>query len=148
MAVLVYRHNALMSVLAEKVSLGKHAGRFKAPTVDEVAVIMAGDPVDNRAIKIARWDSTVSTISDLHFSYDALQYPPIFWLGQEEYHLSFKQSDPSTGLTHTDEKVAIVSQLLEAALSTESTTCQPLISGLSKPVLSSLDHITNNHIQV
>lgn len=38
-----------------------------------------GDPADKGAIKITRRDNTVSTISDLHRSYDALQYPLIFW---------------------------------------------------------------------
>ncbi|GFU47500.1 helitron_like_N domain-containing protein [Trichonephila clavipes] len=76
---------------------GEHAGRFNAPTVDEVAVIMVGDPVDKRSIKITRRDNTISTISDLHRSYDALQYPLIFWQGQDEYHLNMKQYDPNTG---------------------------------------------------
>jgi len=65
-------------IKTDKVPSGEHAGRFNAPTVDEVAVIMVGDPVDNRAIKITRRNSTVSKISDLHRSYDALHYPLIF----------------------------------------------------------------------
>ncbi|GIX76085.1 hypothetical protein CEXT_460871 [Caerostris extrusa] len=53
-----------------KTPSGEHAGRFNSPTVEEVAIIMVGDPVDNRAIKITRRDSTVHVISDLHRSYD------------------------------------------------------------------------------
>ncbi|XP_055936862.1 uncharacterized protein LOC129966462 [Argiope bruennichi] len=83
--------NYQIVIKADKVPLGEHAGRFNAPTVDEVAVIMVGDPVDKRAIKITRRDNTVSTISDLHRSYEALQYPLIFWQGQDEYHLNIKQ---------------------------------------------------------
>ncbi|XP_055924623.1 uncharacterized protein LOC129956714 [Argiope bruennichi] len=89
--------NYQIVIKADKVPLGEHAGRFNAPTVDEVAVIMVGDPVDRRAIKITRRDNTVSTISDLHRSYDALQYPLIFWQGQDEYHLNIKQCNPNTG---------------------------------------------------
>ncbi|CAG4996961.1 unnamed protein product [Parnassius apollo] len=89
--------NYQVVIKADKVPLGEHAGRFNAPTVDEVAIIMVGDPVDKRAIKITRRDNTVSTISDLHRSYDALQYPLIFWQGQDEYHLNIKQCDPNTG---------------------------------------------------
>ncbi|CAG5031779.1 unnamed protein product [Parnassius apollo] len=89
--------NYQVVIKADKVQLGEHAGRFNAPTVDEVAIIMVGDPVDKRAIKITRCDNTVSTISDLHRSYDALQYPLIFWQGQDEYHLNIKQCDPNTG---------------------------------------------------
>ncbi|CAG5007284.1 unnamed protein product [Parnassius apollo] len=70
--------NYQVVIKAEKVPLGEHAGRFNAPTVDEVAIIMVDDPVDKRAIKITRRDNTVSTISDLHRSYEALQYPLIF----------------------------------------------------------------------
>ncbi|XP_057664480.1 uncharacterized protein LOC130898900 [Diorhabda carinulata] len=97
--------NYQIVIKADKVPLGEHAGRFNAPTVDEVAVIMVGDPVDERSIKITRRDNTVSTISDLHRSYDALQYPLIFWQGQDEYHLNIKQYDPNTewqkrGLPH------------------------------------------------
>ncbi|GFT90027.1 uncharacterized protein NPIL_86651 [Nephila pilipes] len=65
--------NYQIVIKADKVPLGEHVGRFNAPIVNEVAVIMVGDPVDNRAIKITRQDNTISTISDLHRSYDALQ---------------------------------------------------------------------------
>ncbi|GFW58684.1 helitron_like_N domain-containing protein [Trichonephila clavipes] len=48
---LQFRHdlqndNYQIVIKADKVPLGEHAGRFNAPTVDEVAVIMVGDPVD------------------------------------------------------------------------------------------------------
>ena len=46
--------NYQIVIKAEKVPLGEHAGRFNAPTVDEVAVIMVGDPVDKSSIKITR----------------------------------------------------------------------------------------------
>ncbi|GFT50065.1 helitron_like_N domain-containing protein [Nephila pilipes] len=77
----------------DKVPFGEHVGRFNAPTVNKVAVIMVGDPINNRAIKI-----TLSVrISDLHRSYGALQYPLIFCQGQDEYHLNIKQCDSSAG---------------------------------------------------
>ncbi|KAF8783473.1 hypothetical protein HNY73_013630 [Argiope bruennichi] len=88
-----------------QVPLGEHAGRFKRSNCEEVAVIMVGDPVDKRAIKITRRDNTVSTISDLRRSYDALQYPLIFWQGQDEYHLNIKQCNPNTG-AEGDKKVS------------------------------------------
>ncbi|GFU18819.1 uncharacterized protein TNCV_1085611 [Trichonephila clavipes] len=52
--------NYQIVIKADKVPLGEHAGRFNAPTVDEVAVIMVGDPVDKRSIKITRRDNTIS----------------------------------------------------------------------------------------
>ncbi|XP_069968901.1 uncharacterized protein [Bactrocera oleae] len=89
--------NYQIVIKADKVPLGEHAGRFNAPTVDEVAIIMVGDPVDNRSIKITRRDNSVSRISDLHRSYDALQYPLIFWQGQDGYHINIKQCNPVNG---------------------------------------------------
>lgn len=89
--------NYQIVIKADKVPSGEHAGRFNAPTVDEVAVVMVGDPVESRAIKITRRDSNVHTIRDIHRSYDALQYPLIFWEGQDGYHINIKQRDPVTG---------------------------------------------------
>ncbi|GIY59301.1 uncharacterized protein CEXT_366701 [Caerostris extrusa] len=89
--------NLQIVIRADKTPSGEHAGRFNAPTVEEVAIIMVGDPVDNRAIKITRRDSTVHVISDLHRSYDALQYPLIFWQGQDGYHFNINQVHPVTG---------------------------------------------------
>ena len=57
-------------IKADKVPLGERAGRFNASTLDEVNVIIVGDPIDKRAIKITRRDNTVSTISDLNRSYE------------------------------------------------------------------------------
>ncbi|GFY52182.1 uncharacterized protein TNIN_419781, partial [Trichonephila inaurata madagascariensis] len=84
-------------IKAEKVLSGEHASRFNAPTVDDVALIMVGDPVNNRAIKITRRHSTVSMIADLKRSYNVLQYPVTFWQGQNQYHINIKQYDPVTG---------------------------------------------------
>ncbi|GIY87456.1 helitron_like_N domain-containing protein [Caerostris extrusa] len=95
--------NLQIVIRAGKTPSGEHAGRFNAPTV-EVAIIMVGDPVDNRAIKITRCDSTVHVISDLHRSYDSPQYPLIFWQGQDEYHINIKQVHPVTG-NETNKKV-------------------------------------------
>ncbi|XP_074115113.1 uncharacterized protein LOC141537831 [Cotesia typhae] len=101
--------NYQIVIKADKVPLGEHAGRFNAPTVDEVAAIMVGDPVDKRSIKITGRNITVSTISDLHRSYDALQYPLIFWQGQDEYHLNIKQYDPNTDRIRPEEIDQIIS---------------------------------------
>ncbi|GIY13553.1 helitron_like_N domain-containing protein [Caerostris darwini] len=97
--------NLQIVIRAHKTPSGEHAGRFNAPTVEDVAIIMIGDPVDNRAIKITRRDSTVHVIPDLHRSYDALQYPLIFWQGQDGYHINIKQVQPLTG-DETNKKVS------------------------------------------
>lgn len=83
---------------ADKIPLGEHAGRFNAPTVDEVDVLMNGDPLDKRDIRVTFRDNTTRNISDLHRSYDALlQYPLIFWNGQDEYHIDISNSQANIG---------------------------------------------------
>ena len=39
-------------------------------------------------------------IQDNHRSYDALQYPLIFWDGEDGYNLNIKQRNPNTGTTY------------------------------------------------
>ncbi|XP_046686618.1 uncharacterized protein LOC124372283 [Homalodisca vitripennis] len=58
---------------------------------------MAGDPCERRDIRIQRRDNTMQIIQDNHRSYDALQYPLIFWEGEDGYHLNIKQRNPTTG---------------------------------------------------
>ena len=63
----------------------------QAHTVNEVAVVMAGDSCERRDIRIQRRDNTMQIIQDSHHSYDALQYPLIFWEGEDGYPLNIKQ---------------------------------------------------------
>jgi len=62
---------------------------------------MVGDAFKRRDIRIKRTDNTVHTIEVSHRSYDALQYPLIFWEGGDEYHLNIKQKNPATGKIYT-----------------------------------------------
>lgn len=55
--------------------LGQRADRFSQPSVDEITVVMVGDLVENRKIKITKQISTVRSITNLYRLYDALQYP-------------------------------------------------------------------------
>ncbi|XP_055910582.1 uncharacterized protein LOC129944943 [Eupeodes corollae] len=60
--------NYQIVIKADKKTSEEHAGRFNAPTVDEVAIVMVGDPVDNRSIKITHRDNTKfmnDTITDV-----------------------------------------------------------------------------------
>lgn len=54
--------NLQIVIRPENTPSGKHAGGFNTPTIEDVAVIMVGEPVDNRAIKITRRYSTVYVI--------------------------------------------------------------------------------------
>lgn len=50
-----------------------------------------------RDILIRRRTQQLQRIVETHPSYDALQYPLIFWRGNDSYHIGLKQVDPSTG---------------------------------------------------
>lgn len=92
--------NYVIVIKADKVPYGEHAGTYNVPTINEVAVVMAGDPSERRDIRIQRRDNMVQIIQDNHRSYDALQYPLIFWEGEDGYHLNIKQRNPTTGTTY------------------------------------------------
>lgn len=44
-------------------------------------------------------------MSETHQSYDALQYPILFWQGEDGYHFSMKMINPVTGF-ETNKKVS------------------------------------------
>ncbi|GIY77822.1 hypothetical protein CDAR_370201 [Caerostris darwini] len=89
--------NHAIVINPDKTPAGEHIGRFNAPVVDDVAGIMVGDRSASRQIVIRRRDNNLQFIADTHRSYDALQYPLIFWKGQDGYFINIKQRDPVTG---------------------------------------------------
>ncbi|EYB87952.1 hypothetical protein Y032_0254g286 [Ancylostoma ceylanicum] len=84
-------------IRADKRPQGEHERRFNAPTVNEVAVIMVGDEFERRDIVIQRRSEALQRISETHRSYDALQYPLMFWEGEDGYHFNIMRIDPTTG---------------------------------------------------
>ena len=84
-------------ISADKRPMGEHARRYNTPAASEVAVLMVGDPADKRDIVLELRDSSIKHISETHRSYDALQYPLIFWNGQDGYMFNIPQVDPVTG---------------------------------------------------
>ncbi|GFY34413.1 uncharacterized protein TNCV_3978731 [Trichonephila clavipes] len=58
---------------------------------------MVGDCTAAREIVIRRRNNILQFIADTHRSYDALQYPLIFWKGQDGYCINIKQRDPVSG---------------------------------------------------
>lgn len=84
-------------IKADKAPAGEHAGRYNAPTMDEVAIMIAGDQSAPRDIVLHRRNTDVKRISETHRSYDALQYPLIFWEGEDGYHFNMKLRNPVGG---------------------------------------------------
>ncbi|VVC42897.1 Helitron helicase-like domain, partial [Cinara cedri] len=89
--------NHAIVINPDKTPAGEHIRRFNAPVVDDVAGIMVGDRTGAREIVIRRRNNNLQFIADTHRSYDALQYPLIFWKGQDGYCINIKQRDPVSG---------------------------------------------------
>lgn len=84
-------------IRADKVPVGQHARRFNAPTIDEVAILMVGEEFHSRDIVLHRRNSQIQRVSETHRCYDALQYPVLFWQGEDGYHLNIKMINPANG---------------------------------------------------
>ncbi|XP_028967044.1 uncharacterized protein LOC114828182 [Galendromus occidentalis] len=66
-------------IRADKTPAGEHEKRYNAPTINEVAIVIAGEEFKSRDIILHRRNGDLQRVSETHRSYDALQYPIIFW---------------------------------------------------------------------
>lgn len=89
--------NQKIVIRADKTPVGQHARRFNAPTIDEVAIVIVGEQFESRDIILHRRNEQLQRVSELHRSYDALQYPLLFWKGDDGYHINMRLIDPATG---------------------------------------------------
>jgi len=83
---------------ADRKSADAHGGRFNAPTANEVALVIVGQQFEQRDIVLQSHDNTLRRISEIHRSYDALQYPLLFCRGEDGYSIALPQRDPETKL--------------------------------------------------
>ncbi|XP_052740613.1 uncharacterized protein LOC128198563 [Bicyclus anynana] len=97
--------NHKIVIRADRTPFGEHARRFNAPTIDEVAIVILGDQFQSRDIVLHRRNEQLQRVSELHRSYDALQYPILHWKGDDGYHINIPMIDPRTGL-HIQKKVS------------------------------------------
>jgi hypothetical protein len=93
-------------IRADKTPVGEHARRFNEPVTNEVAVVIVGNEFDRRDIVLEKQNGQLKSVSETHRSYDALQYPLIFWEGEDGYHFFIAQTDPETGLAVDRKKVS------------------------------------------
>lgn len=84
-------------IRADKTPAGEHARRFNSPTIDEVAMVVVGENLQSRDIVLHRRNNELKRVSETHRAYDALQYPLIFWQGEDGYHFNIKMINPTTG---------------------------------------------------
>ena len=89
--------NYAIHIRADKTPVGQHARRYNAPTINEVAIVIVGEERDTRDIILQRRNNTIVRVAETHRSYDALQYPIIFWEGEDGYHFNIMQTNPATG---------------------------------------------------
>lgn len=85
-------------IRADKRPAGTHERTFNAPTIDEVAILIVGENLETRDIVLTRRNTgQLQRIYETHRSYDALQYPLMFWQGDDGYHFNIKMINPLNG---------------------------------------------------
>ncbi|XP_067936872.1 uncharacterized protein [Watersipora subatra] len=82
---------------ADKHPVGEHEKRFNAPVIDEVAIQIVGQQFERRDIVLQLRSNELQRISETHRAYDTLQYPLIFWRGDDGYNFQLRQTDIRTG---------------------------------------------------
>lgn len=90
---------------ADRKPVGEHERCFNAPTTDEIAVIIVGNDYQPRDIVLHQRDNNLVRVNDCHPLYNALQYPLIFWNGQDGYHYDIPLIDITTHNPHPTKKV-------------------------------------------
>ena len=63
---------------ANKRPSGEHSRRYNSPVSDKIAVLMLNNNISNRDVVLHYRDGDLRHISELHRSYDPLQYPLLF----------------------------------------------------------------------
>ena len=69
---------------------GEHSRRYNSPVSDEIAVLMPNDNISNRDVVLHYRDGGLRHISELHRSYEPLQYPLLFPHGTDGWHVNLK----------------------------------------------------------
>ncbi|GFT13405.1 helitron_like_N domain-containing protein [Trichonephila clavipes] len=82
----------------DKTPIGQYGRQFNAPTIHEVAIVIVGEEFNSRDIILHRRNGDVQRVSETHRSYDALQYPTLFFQGEDGYHFNIKMKNPTTNV--------------------------------------------------
>lgn len=86
-------------IRADRKPQAEHRGRYNTPQTDEVAILIVGQEFSKRDIVLRARDDTLTRVSEIHRSYDALQYPLMFCYGQNGYSIDVSQVNPITKIS-------------------------------------------------
>ncbi|GBN55601.1 hypothetical protein AVEN_119165-1 [Araneus ventricosus] len=86
-------------IYADKTPSGQHERRYNAPETSEVAIILAGDKQGSGDISLELRSNRMKKIAETHRAYDALQYPLLFWQGEDGYNFELRQTNPTGEIT-------------------------------------------------
>ena len=93
-------------VRADKKPAERHARCFNEPVTNEVAVFVVSNEFDRRDSILKRMNSQLEKVAETHRSYDLLQYPLIFWEGEDSHHFNIMQVNPRAGTPVNEKKVS------------------------------------------
>lgn len=79
-------------IYSNHVPTNQHRGRYNSPIVNEVAVQLVDKDKGPRVIILHCRDNKTKRVSELHCSYDLLQYPLTFPIGQNGYYVTIQES--------------------------------------------------------
>ncbi|XP_045511060.1 uncharacterized protein LOC123705982 [Colias croceus] len=99
-------NNYKVIIKADRRPAEEHRGRYNAPVADEVAVILVDQECDRRDIVLRTHDDRLQRIYETHRAYDALQYPLIYFHGEDGYNFGLYQVNPNTRITNYNKKIS------------------------------------------
>ena len=94
-------------IRADRVPQGQHQRTFNAPSGNDVAAILPEGQDGYRDIVLSNRDDTIKRITEIHRSYDSLQYPLLFPRGEDGYTILCRQKDPKTNQI-TEKKMSML----------------------------------------
>ena len=92
-------------IRSDRAPSNEHRGRYNRPSRNNkgIAVVFDDEPTGHRDIVLKQHDNILKRINEMHPGYDALQYPLLFPVGEDGYHISSAE----TNMKHYSFKIMI-----------------------------------------
>lgn len=88
-------------IKADKVPVGDHKKRYSVPNKSDIAIVMTDGETNARDIVLHKRNAELQRVRETHRSYDALQYPILFWQDDDGYHFNILQNNSTKKVTAT-----------------------------------------------